>query len=214
MFYHTYSYHAQAFHDTAWSLVNAHMEKAYPTFAFKTIHLASKLPAKLSPWLNKVFSAGGLRRVDNEATVMFVNLPTMGVPPAAKVDWVMNYVTTMLNENPRNAVAIFVHANRAMDQDKTIKFRSWQRGICLAFADFQLGKATRGAWHDVTIPNCSEEPAQQHQLPLPLPQLRPLLPHSASTTSTATTTATATTTMTTTATTTTATTTAQDYYCY
>ena len=48
-----------------------------------------------------------------------MNLPTAGVLSAAKNDFILTAVTNILAAYRKNAIAVFVHCNRAGDQART-----------------------------------------------------------------------------------------------
>ena len=79
-------------------------------------------------WVNnwitfiRLLSWQAVRSHEDAALILWLNLPTGGVVSAAKQDFFLTTVTTLLAAYKRNAVAIWVHCNRAGDPSRTVTF--------------------------------------------------------------------------------------------
>jgi hypothetical protein len=75
------------------------------------------LNAKLLPWLDASLAGmnSGIRRLDNELIVAFVNFPSAGVVSASRQHFVLSQVTSLAHSYPRAFVAVLVMPNRAAD---------------------------------------------------------------------------------------------------
>lgn len=56
-----------------------------------------------------------IRSVDDHCIVVWSNLTTVGVMPAAKLDFFLTAISNILASHKRNALAILIHPNRASD---------------------------------------------------------------------------------------------------
>ena len=61
-----------------------------------------------------------MRSFEDHTLVLWVNLPTCGVTPAAKQDFFITSISNLLSSYKRNSVAIIVHSNRAGDAARTL----------------------------------------------------------------------------------------------
>lgn len=59
---------------------------------------------------------------EDHCIILWVNFPTQGVLSAAKSDYMITSVSNLLSTYRKNAVAIFVHCNRAGDPARTLIF--------------------------------------------------------------------------------------------
>lgn len=53
--------------------------------------------------------------MDDHCIVVWSNLTTVGVMPAAKLDFFLTAISNILASHKRNALAILIHPNRASD---------------------------------------------------------------------------------------------------
>ena len=69
------------------------------------------------PWLENSLASmsGGIRRLDQELVVVFVNFQAAGVVSANRQHFVLTQVTALCNSFPRSCVAVLVMPNRAAD---------------------------------------------------------------------------------------------------
>lgn len=75
--------------------------------------LTTVMPA-MNEWLEQSLSEiDEVREPDDHAVIVWVNLPTQGILGAHKRDWVVTYLTSVLQKYKRNGMAILVHSNRA-----------------------------------------------------------------------------------------------------
>ena len=59
---------------------------------------------------------------EDHCIILWINIPTQGVLSAAKSDYMITSVSNLLSTYRKNAVAIFVHCNRAGDPARTLIF--------------------------------------------------------------------------------------------
>lgn len=59
------------------------------------------------------------KAMDGHSLVIWCNLTTVGVMPAAKFDFFITAVSNLLATHKRNAIALIVHCNRASDTGRT-----------------------------------------------------------------------------------------------
>ena len=69
-----------------------------------------------------IATAQEVRSPDDHCIICWANMTTVGVLPAAKYDWFLTGITTMLSAHKRNGLAIIVHCNRASDPNRTDSF--------------------------------------------------------------------------------------------
>ena len=69
-----------------------------------------------------IATAQEVRSPDDHCIICWTNMTTVGVLPAAKYDWFLTGITTMLSAHKRNGLAIIVHCNRASDPNRTDSF--------------------------------------------------------------------------------------------
>lgn len=60
-----------------------------------------------------------VRAHDDHSIILWANVPTQGVMPAAKLDYMITSVSNLLTAYKRNGVAIILHCNRGGDPART-----------------------------------------------------------------------------------------------
>ncbi len=63
-----------------------------------------------------------MRTDQEEATLLWVNLPTVGVVTSLKKDYILQLVTGLLTAKPANSICVVLQANRAAESKKR---RGW-----------------------------------------------------------------------------------------
>lgn len=80
----------------------------------QTNFLTLAIPAeKAHNCMGHPFINGGIRRVDQELVVAFVNMPTAGVVSANKQHFLLGQITSLAHSYPQAFVAVIVMPNRA-----------------------------------------------------------------------------------------------------
>lgn len=98
-------------------MVNTSVEDSFKVW---TLQPQQSLLPSLLPWLEQCFEASTfMRNPSEEACILFVNCPAMGVVSAIKHNYVIELVTSLLASRPSNSIAILVHPNRASEGRKT-----------------------------------------------------------------------------------------------
>lgn len=61
-----------------------------------------------------------VRATDDHVLLIWANLTTVGVMPAAKREFFLTAVSNLLAGYKRNSLALFIHGNRASDTGRTM----------------------------------------------------------------------------------------------
>lgn len=82
-----------------------------------------------------------VRSLEDHAVIVWGNLTTVGVMPAAKYDFFLTSVTNILASYKRNGLVILIHCNRASDTGRTRVFKVWcaiLSVLCFALVDLPV----------------------------------------------------------------------------
>ncbi|CAL1125989.1 unnamed protein product [Cladocopium goreaui] len=110
----------QAMHNKAWDLVSSYMDQNLKAFAGRAIEAESTLLPQVTGWIHDTLNdLPEIRSVDDHCIVVWSNLTTVGVMPAAKLDFFLTAISNILASHKRNALAILIHPNRASDTGKS-----------------------------------------------------------------------------------------------
>ena len=69
---------------------------------------------ELNGWVEETLSEiAEVQSVLDHGIILWVNLPSVGILSAHRLDWVLTYLSNTLNKYKKNGMAIVIHANRA-----------------------------------------------------------------------------------------------------
>ena len=97
-------------HTNSWTAVDNYIKEQLPIYVGKTTDLWSYLSSDFNTWEEEL--------PKDAAMVYFAILPTMGVVPQQKLDWLADFLTDKLSSRPLNSVAVILHTNRCGDEVK------------------------------------------------------------------------------------------------
>ena len=97
----------------------------------------------LLPWLDTQMERLTFNRVrTEECFILYICLPTMGVVPAGKQNFVLQLVTGFLSARPNNSIAVILHANRASDSKRACEAQAISVSLCLTIDSYMLFEPT------------------------------------------------------------------------
>ena len=103
-------------HAKSWEVVAEFVQENYQVWS---VRLEQSILPTLLPWLDGQMERLTFNRVRaEECYVLYICLPTMGVVPAGKQNFVAGLVTAFLAARPQNSVAVIIHANRASESKR------------------------------------------------------------------------------------------------
>ncbi|CAK9116680.1 unnamed protein product [Durusdinium trenchii] len=106
----------QVMHEKAWNHIKEYMENNLHTFTGRSLEAESTILPSITTWVHDALNAiPEVRSASDHCLVVWLNLPTSGVTPAAKMDFFLTAVSNILASHKRNSIAIVVHGNRASD---------------------------------------------------------------------------------------------------
>ena len=83
-------------------------------FAGKAETGDSKIMPLVATWVQQTMQdIPEIRESEDHAIILWANMPTCGIVPATKMDFVLTIICNFLAHHPRNGIAFLVHPNRA-----------------------------------------------------------------------------------------------------
>jgi hypothetical protein len=82
----------------------------------------AEFPAKFSPWIQQVMKARSSQGVvigNRLVPVVWINLVTLGAVGALKMQFMADFLNSILHDYPSTSAAVIIHTNRATD-DKDV----------------------------------------------------------------------------------------------
>lgn len=111
-----FSFHSWR-HKLAWEVVNAYVERFLKVWEVKPEQ--SVLPSVL-PWVGDCMEEFTyLRSSQEEGVIALVNLPTAGILPTMKKNFLVSLITGLLTSLAGISIAVVIHSNRATESKST-----------------------------------------------------------------------------------------------
>ncbi|CAL1126072.1 unnamed protein product [Cladocopium goreaui] len=101
-------------HNKAWDIVNNFMVNNVQMFCGTALNGISTIMPEVSSWVTSTLNdVAEVRDSSDHLVVLWANLPTCGIISAAKLDFVISFLTNQLEKHKRNGAALIIHPNRA-----------------------------------------------------------------------------------------------------
>ena len=103
-------------HSRSWDLVSQFLKENLTLFCGKTSEAEGTVMPASRAWLREMSTEHG-NHFDDHGIYLWRNCASMGALGAARLSFVLNYITNVLADIPQNAVCILVCPNRASQQE-------------------------------------------------------------------------------------------------
>ena len=104
----------QECHVKAWDIIKDFMGESLKLFTGSALTGTSTLMPEVSSWVTSALAdIAEVRDSSDHLVLLWCNLPSQGILSAAKLDFLVSFITNQLEKHKRNGVAIIIHANRA-----------------------------------------------------------------------------------------------------
>ncbi|CAL1131960.1 unnamed protein product [Cladocopium goreaui] len=101
-------------HHKAWKCVKEYLSSTLRLFPGKSPDAVSTVMPELNGWIEETLSdIAEVQSALDHGVILWVNLPSVGILSAHRLDWVLTYLSNTLNKYKKNGMAIVIHANRA-----------------------------------------------------------------------------------------------------
>ena len=106
----------QECHTRSWQIVSDFLKQNLTLFVGKTSDGESTILPQSRAWLKDMSIEVGNSQDDHQI-VLLLNCPSIGVLSAARLSFILTYISNILSDFPLNSVCFLIHPNRAGHQD-------------------------------------------------------------------------------------------------
>ena len=106
----------QECHTRSWQIVSDFLKQNLTLFVGKTSDGESTILPQSRAWLKDMSIEVGNSHDDHQI-VLLLNCPSIGVLSAARLSFILTYISNILSDFPLNSVCFLIHPNRAGHQD-------------------------------------------------------------------------------------------------
>ena len=104
-------------HNRAWECVSNFIAENLTQFVGRTVEAESTVMPASRAWLRDQAKELG-NSPEDHGIILFLNCPAIGVMSAARLSFILNYISNVLADFPLNSVCFVVHPNRAQQEGR------------------------------------------------------------------------------------------------